>query len=227
MKISLLTLIFLALLPLASQAQVPDSTKKDTLIGKIPHIYHGINVGASADHFLHRYFVFDPTAYAPTLGYYLDLNLKGRGWLLMQFNLNTFYQHDEETHTNPTLGTHKHGEKNFYFDLDIPFRFALRTGKENASFSIYPTIGLGLYFPLYYYEINYVDGERQGVDKGYPDDFPFYPYINAGFELKWKYSKKHHIAAGLNLCYMLFTGDNVIPSYGTAYLKFGWNKYKK
>lgn len=207
-------------------AQQPDTTRTDTLHTKIPLVYHGINAGVSADHFLHRYFVFDPTVYAPTLGYYLDINLKGRGWLFMQFNLNTYYQQSEHLHTTPQE-TEKHGEKNFYFDLDIPFRFALRTGKENASFSIYPTIGLGLYFPLYYYEINYVDGERQGVDKGYPDDWPFYPYINAGVELKWKFNKKHHVGAGINVCYMLLTGDNVIPSYGTAYLKFGWNKYKK
>lgn len=219
-----LFVLYILLLPLTTNAQT-DSTANDSLSKKGLPFYHGINAGVSADHFLHRYFVFDPTVYAPTVGYYLDIKLKGRGWLFMQFNLNTFYQYGKSETITP-LGLSNRGYKNYYFDLDVPFRFALRTGKENAAFSFYPTIGLGLYFPLYFYEINYANDEREGVDKGYPEDSPVYPYINAGFEMKWKYSNKHHVAAGLNLCYIP-TAENNIPNYGTLYLKFGWNKYKK
>lgn len=219
-------LLFLTLLFSAGlNAQTPGTTAADsTAKPALRKLYHGINAGASIDRFLHRYYMFDRNRYAPTLGYYLDIHLNGRAWLFMQFNLNMFYIKTTSSYYTPLTGHGIYSGKKFYFDLDVPVRIAIRLGKKDAKFLCYPTAGLGLYIPLYYYEVNYINNKRDGVDKGYPEDFPFYPYVNAGFEMKWKYSPKHHIGLGFTVSYVPTTP---MPSSATAYLKFGWNKYRK
>lgn len=222
MKIPLLTLILFALLPLAISAQVPDSTKKDTLTGNIPRIYHGVSAGYANNQFYYDYHS------APSVGYFLDLKLDGRAWLFFQFNVNAFRDYYSNDYYSVITGVSGLWEtKSRYFDLEIPIRFALQVGKKDARFRFFPTAGVGLYIPVYYYSKNTINGNRNGVDKGYPDDIALFTGLNTGFEAKWVYSHRHHVGIGFNYSIMGLAYNRNHAFYSNFYLKFGWNKYKK
>jgi hypothetical protein len=105
-------------------------------------------------------------------------------------------------------------------DLNIPVRFAFRLGKEDAKFTYYPSVGFGLYCPGYY-SINYKTNTMFNDRAYFGYDDPIYPMFNLGFETKYRINERNNIAIGINSNYMLY------GLFTSAYLKFGWNKYKK
>lgn len=171
-----------------------------------PTVYHGINASGCSSSELYD------NGISPGLGYYLDIHLKGRTWVFMQFDvLRHRYKYSVNKLNEHTLTI---------IDLNIPVRFAFRLGKEDAKFTYYPTVGFGLYCPGYYsikYKINTMNNDRGYI--GY--DEPIYPMFNIGFETKYRLNERKNIAIGINSNYMLY------GLFTSAYLKFGWNKYKK
>jgi hypothetical protein len=173
-----------------------------------PDVYHGINAGAS------RNMDFYDSS-APSVGYFLDMHLRGRTWLFTQFNLERYYLSNDISY----WGTNEYSYS--IYDLYVPVRFAFRLGKEDAKFTFYPTVGFGLYIPLvYYYKETNGNVTEKELTYGGEDQY-VYPLFNMGFEAKWHYSQKHNLGIGFNTNYQ---------GYGlhtNVYLKFGWNKYNK
>lgn len=185
------------------------------LNAQAPDIVHGINAGVSSNNYLY-YDAWNDNKMpiAPLLGYYLDVHMRGRTWLFMQFNF-AWQKIKYNNSSNQSYAVQNS------LDLSIPIRFAFRLGKEDAKFTFYPTAGFGVYVPVYY---KYRSGSSSNYAYGtwfesVEDDFPFYPLLNIGFEAKWRYSNKHNVAIGFN--------SNYLVAENTFYLKFGWNKYKK
>lgn len=197
--------------------------KKDSLKKQAIDIYHGINTGTSINTYLYYYENGDGTSAnrlpaLPMLGYFLDIHMRGRTWLFMQFNASWFKDQYSSTFSGNT-----YTYKSNHFDLNVPIRFGFRLGKEDAKFSLYPTAGFGVYIPLVYFESTEKNGvnvyKSRAVWLNSDDGVPFYPLLNIGFEAKWRFCRRHNLAFGFN--------SNYIFAENSFYLKFGWNKYKK
>ncbi len=181
-----------------------------------PNIMHGINAGIASNTYLYDYYsAKQKLPIAPALGYYLDVNLRGRTWLFTQFNLE--WQRTTYTGMLPYYTV-----KENFVDLNIPVRFGFRLGKKDAKFTFFPTVGTGFYVPIFntYKTVYPNNSSKNNSDSYWFDDYvPVYPLLNVGFEAKWNFSPKYNLALGFNSDY--------ITAHNTVYLKFGWNRYTK
>ena len=211
MRKLLLYLLFATSFSLTCDAQTPDSTKKESI--KKISLIHGISAGVGDNLILYT------ERPGPTLGYFVDIFLRGRTWLCIGFNFE-YYRVRYRGINNDFWGqpyTYKTNHSNL--DFTIPIRFAFRTGKENSRFNFYPTAGLGLYLPFLYRSSYYKNNQLSSRYWGYDDlNGPLLPMVNIGFECRWKLSAQYNLSIGINSNYLL---------YNTFHLKFGWNKYKK
>lgn len=207
----MLYLLFATSFSLTCDAQTPDSTKKDSI--KIISLIHGISAGIG----------YNPILYTerpgPTLGYFVDIFLRGRTWLCIGFNFE-YYRVRYAGVNNDFFGQpYTYKTNHSHIDLSIPIQFAFRIGGENKRFNFYPTAGLGLYLPLYSRSSYYRNNALTLRTSGYNDlNGPLLPMVNIGFECRWKLSTQYNLSIGINSNYLF---------YNTFHLKFGWNKYKK
>lgn len=190
---------------------MPDSLKKDSL--KNISLIHGIGAGLGHNPYL---YTVKP---GPSIGYFVDINLRGRTWLFIGFNFEYYRVRYRGTSTSFFGQPYTYKTNHSNLDLSIPVKFAFRTGKEGKAFNFYPTVGMGIYLPLLYRSSYFRDDVLSLRVAGYNDlNSPLYPLLNIGFECRWQLKGRHNIGFGLNSSFLF---------YNTFHLKFGWNKYKK
>lgn len=190
-----------------------------------PDIYHGVNAAVNNNLYLYDYYYGNGNniTISPSAGYFLDVHMRGRTWLFMQFN--AVWTHKKETNTytywNPPYEQITYTDTDNFLDINIPIRFAFRLGKEDGKFTFFPTAGFGVYLPMLYASkrVSSKYGTSSDVEYAGEYDVPFYPLLNIGFEAKWRINEKHNMGFGFNSDYLL--------AQNSIYVKFGWNKYPK
>lgn len=209
---------------LGTQAQTVDSINAKAEKPFVFHHFSGINITYAANQYVYGK---DATGFG--IGYFKDRKIGERTFVMAQFNLvvNRALYYGQYYQWNSVYATYKDVDTGY--DLDIPVRFSVRVGKEDADYTLFPTLGFGFYLPMYYTSKRYVNGALTERYNGLAlEDLPFFFSGNVGLELKVKIGRKQHIGIGYTYSLMGLLGEdfNDIPDYHSAYLKFGWSRPK-